>query len=137
MATFVAGPFNLVPVFPFSSLIHDVLLCVPLGSAFEFTASICLHPQSIWARAELRRASARLGEAPHVLYQVRVISLDSFSINTSLSFLSFFFLFLLGLVLNIPAAVFGFLGVMRCSRFQLRVLNLFTIIIKNENTLQL
>ena len=43
-----------------------IILNVPLGSTVAFTASICLHLQSLRACPEQRRASARRGEPPLV-----------------------------------------------------------------------
>ena len=59
MAEFVAGSLN--PVFSFAFHPSTIFMFdIPRGSTATFTALICLHPQSLRAYAEPRRASARL-----------------------------------------------------------------------------
>ena len=68
MNFFVAGSlksdFSVFVLFTQTGFIFNV----PLGSTVAFTASIFLQPRSLRACAEPRRASARRGEAPLVLY---------------------------------------------------------------------
>ena len=62
----VAGWSNLIPVFSFSSIRYDLFFNVP--NPWQYCLShlrpTCLHPRSLRACAELKRASARRGKAP-------------------------------------------------------------------------
>ena len=58
-------------MFSSSSFKHDIFN-VPLGCTVAFTASICLFFWYLRACVEPRRASARRGEAHHVVYILKM-----------------------------------------------------------------